>query len=436
MTQGDDMTLAVAGISHRRTTLALREQLAFSAEQLPGQLRKLSNAFSGVEIVLLSTCNRTELYMFSYQPDLEPRELLNALARQRDVDLSPMADDVYCYQGPATVRHLFRVSAGLDSMILGEAQILGQVKQAYLGASQAETTGKVLNALFQESFRVGKAVRSETRIGEGKTSVGSVAVAFAQKIFSNLAGKRVLVLGAGETAEMVVEHLFSAGLEDLLVANRSPERAAALVQRYGGEWLPLDALGKHLHRPDIIIGSTAAPRPILHEQQMRDALNRRGEQPVFILDLAVPRDVDARIGDFDNVFLYNIDDLQSVVAENLGQRETQVARAQELIELRCKDFDLFLSGLDLAPLIAELHQRGESIRGQALEQLFARETFDPEQRARIEATARQIVNQLLHDPVDEIKEVLRDGNRYFAFNFFRRIFRLGQKTPAQSSDKA
>ena len=229
-------------------------------------------------------------------------------------------------------------------------------------------------------------------------------------------------------AELVVEHLFADGLQDLLVANRSAERAEALVQRYRGEWLPLDAVGKHLHRPDIIIGSSASPHPVVSLDQMRSAQGRRGGGSAFILDLAVPRDIDARVGQFDNVFLYDIDDLQAVVGESLGRREKEVARADELIGVHCERFDLFLSGLDLQPLIAELHQRGESILAEQLSQLFQRDEFTERQRAEVEVAARRIVNQLLHDPVDEIKDVLRDGNRYFAFEFFRRVFRLGQKS--------
>lgn len=418
------ITLSATGISYRRTPIAVREQMAIATGELGAEVRALSERFPDAELALLATCNRVELYAVT--PDgTDPLAPLTELARRRGVPFDELA--TYHHRGGGAVRHLFAVAAGLDSMVLGENQILGQVKDGYLAAREAGGTGKVLNGLFQESLRVGKTVRSKTRISEGRVSVGSVAVQFARRVFADFSDKTALVLGAGETAELVVQHLFDHGLRDLLVANRSPERGSALVQRYGGQWLALGAAERQLHRAHIVVGSTASPRPIVDIEMMRAAQARRGNQPTLLLDLAVPRDLDPRIAELPGAFLYDIDDLQEVVVENLGRREAEVAAAQRIVDELGHDFERYLSTLDVEPLIAELRGRAESVRKDELRSLFNKLDLTPAQQKQVEKATQRIVNRLLHEPTAGIRQAVEPGRHYAALDVFRALFDLDQQ---------
>lgn len=388
--------LAVTGINHQRASVALRERLAVAPDDVGRELARLAAAFPGVELALLATCNRVELYAHDPQGVVDAAGPLAELARPRGVALAELP--LYSHAGAAAARHLFRVAGGLDSLVVGEHQILGQVKEAYLAAHAAQVAGPVLHALFQEALQAGKAVRAQTRIGEGRVSVASVAVELVLRVFADLSGKTALVLGAGETAELVVQHLFERGVGELIVANRSPERASTLVQRHGGEWIPLPAVERQLHRASIVIGSTASPRPVLEADVVARALARRGNAPVLLLDLAVPRDIDPKVADLPGAYLYTIDDLHEIVLENLAAREGEAARALALVDASCARFEAKRQARDARPLIAELRRRAEDVRAAELAALFAKVPLDAAARREVERATGRIVNKLLHAP--------------------------------------
>jgi glutamyl-tRNA reductase len=394
----------VSGISHHRTSIALREKLAIGADALKPTLDTLAKHYPGNELVLVATCNRVELYVAGREDPatatLEPL-IENALLDSKQLAL-------YHHEGRAAVNHLFRVAAGLDSLVVGEDQILGQLKDAYLVASELGTTGRVLNALFQAAFRVGKLVRSQTRISEGRVSVGGVAVAFAQRIFSQLESKTALVLGAGETASLVIEHLFGAGLDNLIVASRSPERAASLVAAYHGEWVPLSTIDRHFHRADIVIGSTAAPQPVASLDLVRSALMRRS-QPQLLLDLAVPRDIDPRVTELEGVFLYCIDDLQEVVVETLGLRQQEAEAAARIVEQEVSSCSRMLAEQDAGPLLTAIRARAALARDSELQALFARIELTSLEREQVERLAHRLVNHLIHPQLLVVREAAAMG---------------------------
>ncbi|MBN2307903.1 MAG: glutamyl-tRNA reductase [Candidatus Hydrogenedentes bacterium] len=421
------MSLAVVGLNHRSGSVELLERLGFSANELPRALRDLRNRADGAGVVILSTCNRVELYLHHAQMDsaslcAHARALL---AEWHAIPESEFGDALYAFHGQDAITHLFRVASSLDSLVVGESQILGQVHDAYLAARTEQATDKVMHALFQKAFSVAKAVRSRTDIGAGNISISSVAVDLAASIFMELSNKTVMVLGAGEMSELTLKSLHSRGVGSILVLNRSIERAREIAARFDGEPIAFADLDRHLHRADILISSTAAPHAILHPAQFRDALERRAQEPMFVIDIAVPRDVEPEAGDLDNLYLYNMDDLRQVVEENLSARREQAERGAAIVERGADEFAKWLRAIVAEPTIVSMARELRAIREQELEKtLAALPDLTEKQRQEVGYLTERIVNKILQSPMTQIKHEIGHHDPYTVLHLVRRLFGL------------
>jgi glutamyl-tRNA reductase len=395
------MLIAVAGMNHRSAPVEVRERVAFPPCAGRGFLRSLGEEGAVGEAVLLSTCNRTEIYAVVEDEGARSR-ILDLLAEDRGVDRESLDRDTYWLTDAEAVRHLYRVASSLDSMVVGEAQILGQVREAYRAATEEQRTGPVLNRLFHTSLRVGKKVRSETGIGDSSLSVPHVAVKLAEEVFGTLQDRRALVLGAGEMSELVIKHLKGRGVADVRIANRTPERARLLAERVGGRALPFDALPEELPDVDVVVSSTGAGEWVV-ESETVDAVLARREEPLFFIDIAVPRDVDPVVQTLGRAFVYDIDDLQAVVERNADDRGEAAEKGEAMISAAVLDFMSWLSTLHVVPLIQELRDGAEQIRRHELSRALQRMDLSPEEAEAIERMSHSLVNKLLHGPISELK---------------------------------
>jgi glutamyl-tRNA reductase len=385
------MTLTLVGLSHHVAPVELRERVTLDREAAAALARSLGDA------VCLSTCNRTELYV----DGIDEAAVLAALEQLAGESLDGV---VYRLHEDAAALHLFRVAAGLDSLVPGEGEILGQVRAAY----ESVEPGSLVDHVFRQALAVGKRVRTETAIGESPASVSSAAAALAAQVFGDLSGRSVLLIGAGRIGELAASNLASRGADIAFVANRTLETAHELAQRFGGRALTLDDLAPALGEVDVVVSSTSAPGPVLHA---RDVPGRR-RTPLFFIDIAVPRDLDAEIGRLDGCFLYDIDDLEAVVAETLAGRRAEAERAEELVAEEAERFRAWRASLDVVPAITSLRARAEEIRNAELAKLKGRVSDD--ERRTIESVTSQILNKLLHLPTIRMKEaaVSPDGAAY------------------------
>jgi glutamyl-tRNA reductase len=401
--------LLVVGVSHRTAPLEIREALAFSKERLLEALAVLRSEAGLTEVLILSTCNRVELYTRGAGP--EARDSVPAfLARFHGRSLDTLGQHIYVLEDEGAVRHAFRVAASLDSMVLGETQILGQVKEAYAQAEQAGSLGATLHALRDRSIAAARRVRRETGIGANAVSVSSVAVELAKKIFGELRGRNVLLVGAGKMSALAARQLVQAGARATVLGGRTLARADELAASLGGRAAPLEALREELARADIVISGTGAPGIVIHRQDVEHARKARGRRPLFLIDIAVPRDVDASVGKLDGVFLYDLDDLKAVADANLRERQKEATAAESLVELEVREFLAWQSALDIVPLLVELRQRGEEIRKAELAKVRTRlGTLTPAQEQAVEAATQAIVNKLLHAPTVRLKELSQNG---------------------------
>ncbi|MGA1696015.1 MAG: glutamyl-tRNA reductase, partial [Arenicellales bacterium] len=354
------MHLLTIGLNHRTAPVALRERTAFSSEQLPDAVRSLVESPEVAEATILSTCNRTEIYCRQETPAVTP--VVNWLRDYGDVPAEALSTSTYTLPGEQAVQHAFRVASGLDSMVLGEPQILGQMKSAFSAAHQAGTTGKILNRLFQHTFSVAKQIRTDTAIGANAVSVAFAAVDLAKRIFSNLSEQTVLLLGAGETIELVARHLKQTGVKHIIVANRSIERAQTLTAQLGSEAISLAEMPERLHEADIVVASTASTLPILGKGAVESALKKRRHRPMFLIDLAVPRDIEPQVDELKDVFLYTVDDLQKVVSENQAARREAAVEAEKIIDLQVVRFMHWMRSLDSIPTILSLREKIDLLR--------------------------------------------------------------------------
>ena len=395
--------LVVVGLSHHTAPLKLREKLSVEGEERDGFLRSWSGAEAG-EGVLISTCNRVELYATT--DDLvgaQKRARAMLEARLGAEERGALDEALYVHEGEDAIRHLFRVASSLDSMVVGEPQILGQVKEAFDAARSAGTLGSLLGRCFSRSFSVAKRVRTETGIAEGTVSVSSIASQLARKIFGELRGRRVLLLGAGEMGEAAARSLANTGAV-LRVVNRSPEKAMRVAAECGGEPRGYEQLAAELVKADVVISSTSSDRYVLAPDLMKQVLRGRRHRPIFLIDIAVPRDVDPRVGDMDGVFLFDVDDLQEVAQENLSQRRQSAEAAERIVEVEVAEIEAWRRTLDLTPTIVALRDRFAEIVHTELERSVRKLDLDDKSRASLERMADAMVKKLLHQPLATLKQ--------------------------------
>ena len=431
------MLVIVTGISHKTASLELRERLALDDEQSLRLARELLDEGSACEAVALSTCNRTELYLYARDSLAARQAAVAHLARQAGVDVSELEQSSYSYSGDGAIAHLFRVTSSLDSMVVGEAQIVAQMKAAYQQACEGGCTSVVFNRLFRNALEVGKRVRTETAIGERPVSISSAAVELALQVFGRFRDHTVLIVGAGETGELTATHLKAHGIEEILVTNRTLSAAEELARRVGGRAVPFEDLEGHLAAADIVISSTSAPGYVIGRDSVERALRRRHHRPVFFIDIAVPRDLDPEIGRVRNAYLYDIDDLQHVVAQNRHERDKEAARAERIVEQELANVNDWLRSLEVVPTIATLRESVEQIRRGELERLGGKISgLTDEQRAQVEMLTNSIVNKILHMPTVKMKEVAGRDQCYLYVDAVRTLFDLdgGEAAPEAPAD--
>lgn len=403
------MTLLTLGINHKTAPVAVREKVAFAPDSLPAQLRQAVASLGIEEIAILSTCNRTELYFSAKQHDTDP--LLTWLQDVHNVELGQLQTCHYAHVGEDAVQHIMRVASGLDSLILGEPQILGQMKSAYAVAKEAGTIGSELDRLFRQTFTVAKQVRTDTAIGENPVSVAYAAVNLAQRIFADLSTSRALLVGAGETIDLVARHLVDAGVKDITVANRTLERAEALAEQFGAKAILLSDIPDALYKADIVIASTASPLPILGKGAVERALKKRKHDPMFMVDIAVPRDIEAEVAELNDVYLYTVDDLKDIIEENVRQREHAAKDAEEIIEAGSADFMRQLRTLDAVNTLKAFRQHAEHIRDQELEKAVKRLSKGDDAEAVVKTLANMLTNKLIHQPTVQMREASSEGRK-------------------------
>ncbi len=422
------MNLVVVGISHHNTPVELREKLNFPFETLGEILPKFLTETHLDELVILSTCNRTEIYAVGSEILTENIiRIKQMLALYRKIPLEDFNDHLYIHHGSGAVRHLFRVSSSLDSMIIGESQITGQVKEAYDLARNVGCTGILLNGLFQQSFNVAKTIRTSTEVAKGAISVSSVAVDLAEKIFGDLRHKRVLIIGAGETGELTLKYLVQQGVRSITVANRHYERAVQLATTFHGEAIKFEDIYHYLKDVDIVLSSTSAPDVIIKKEHLLHVMPHRKYSPIFLIDIAVPRDIESQVNTVDNVFLYNIDDLEQIVKNNLQGRTKELEKCEEIVEEEQKKFLNWYSTLSITPVIRKLNDRIEQIEQQELQRVLNQiPDLTEEQKEKIKAMAQRMVGQFLHTPIENLKRHVSSGNGYSYAEVLSDLFELNK----------
>jgi glutamyl-tRNA reductase len=422
--------LLALGASHKTAPLAVRERIALTENGAEPLLRELAGHDAIGEAVALSTCNRTELYLLVRDPVEAESAVLALLARRAGIRLTELLGGVYALRNCDAARHLYRVACGLESMIVGEAEVQGQVKRAYETALAARTTGPMTNKLFRAALATGKRVRTETAISAGRASVASVAVDAAREALGDLAQRHVVIIGAGETAELTAQALHDHGVSTMFVANRRRDRAIALAQRFGGASGSFDSLPSELARADIVISSTSSPHALLGAEEL--AVVRRG-RPLLLVDLAVPRDIDPDCGELPGVTLLDMDGLQAQVARHISVRRAEARRAEGIVEEEIQAFAGWLGSLEVMPTVSALRARGDDVVEQLLAENESRwEALTERDRKRVEALARAVANRLLHEPTLRVKGMDSD-RRHARLQLLREIFGL-EEAPAEAAE--
>ncbi len=429
--------LKVIGLNHNTAPAEVRERFVFDAAQTQHALAALTRG-GETEAVLLSTCNRTEVYLSVPDPGASERAA-NVLAEHAGIPAEQVTEYLYALEDRAAVEHLFRVVSSLDSMILGEPQIQGQVKVAYeraaaAGNGGARVVGPLLSRLFQHALAVGGKVRSETHLGAGAASIPSAATELARKIFGPLRGRTALVLGAGEMSELSLECLLGEGARGTVVASRSEARARALAQRLGASFSRFEDFARALRTADIVVSATAAPHAVVTRDLVLQSMPEGPDHPLLIVDIALPRDVEPGVGDIPNIFLYQIDDLKQIVEDNLERRQKEIPRAERIVEAGVAEFWAWHSARDVVPLIRELRGRGEALRAAELERAMRRlRHLPPEDLAAVEALSRQLLNKVLHSPTARLREAASSGRALDVMAAVRYLFEL-DANPSEPQD--
>jgi glutamyl-tRNA reductase len=425
--------LLALGVSHKTAPVAVRERLALPEGRATAVLGELTAHDAIHEAVAISTCNRTELYLVAADTVEAESAALGILARQAEIRPTELTGSLYSKRGSQAVRHLFGVAAGLDSMIVGEAEIQGQVKRAYELALVEGSTGPIMNRLFPHALAAGKRVRTETGVGRSRVSVSTVAVELAAEMLGDLSTRRVLVIGAGENGELTARALRERGVHTVFVANRHYNRAIGLAQRFEGAAVRFEALPAELGRADIVVSCTSSPHQILGREELEEV---SGDRQLVVIDIAVPRDVDPRVRDLRGVTLYDMDDLQRAVARNLDVRQAEAARARTVVDEENERFERWLGSLDVVPTISSLRARGDAIVEQVLRENESRwESLSESDRDRLRVMARAVVGRLLHEPTLRLKEAAGENTAYVKVQALRELFGLDEGAPRLDGER-
>jgi len=428
------MHLTLVGLSHRTAPVEIREKLTFPANRQEEALSLLTSTSSVAEAVIVSTCNRTEIYAVTASDCDGPGAIIDFVCDYHGLDRHELVRYLYISEGEAVIRHLFRVVASLDSMVLGEAQILGQVKEAYDASFVNGGSARVFNKLFRQSFEVGKRVRTETEIGENAVSISYAAVELAKKVFDSLEGRTILVLGAGKMSELTAKHLVSNGVKKVLVANRTFERAQELADKFDGEAILYEHLFERMAEADILISSTAATHYVVTKDKVAAARRGRRGSPLFLIDIAVPRDIDPTVNDLADVYLYDIDDLSGVVSQNLDERMREAERAEVIIAEEMLEFERWLESLEVVPTVAAIRAKAELIRQTEFEKAIRRLGGLSEKELKtVEALTSSIVNKMLHDPTQRLKDVAAEKDGYAHVESARYLYGLDTTSQGKGS---
>jgi glutamyl-tRNA reductase len=431
------MHLFLLGVSHRTAPVDLRERLDFSSRDLSAAAEAVAARPSIREAVVLSTCNRSELYVATTDPARARDELVSFISEYHHVSVPTFQPHLFALENSAAVAHLFRVAAGLDSLVVGEPQILGQVKEGYQTSAARRCVGPVLSNVFRWSFGVGKRVRTETALGEGAVSVSYAAVALARKIFGRLTGRRVLVVGAGEISSLTAQHLRTHGVGEIVITSRTHAHAEELAAMVAGLAVPWEGMVNALGSADIVITATGSQRPIITRAQLEAAQGHRRSTPLFIIDIAVPRDVDAAVGEIEQVFLYNIDDLHIIVEENLSRRAAEVERAESIVNDEVTKFMGWQRSRSAVPTVVALRQRFESIRRSELQRLEGKlGALSPDARARVDEVTRLIVEKLLLEPTEQLKALPDEETQAAYTEAVNRLFRLQEEDASEPAKRS
>jgi glutamyl-tRNA reductase len=395
--------IMILGVNHKTAPVEIRERLAFAND--PGTpYRELSVIPGCDEFCFLSTCNRVEVIFVSSTPEQTERKIRDFLFN-KSMTYEEAGKYVYLHQGEAAIEHLFRVGASLDSMIVGEPQILGQLKQAYRDATEQDSTGMILNRMMHKAFSVAKRIRTETEIGSSAVSISYAAVELAKKIFGNLKNKRAMLVGAGEMAELAAQHLMNQGIAEVIVANRTFERAVNLARCFNGKPVSLEELIPQLEQVDILISSTGSPDIILHSSDVKPLMRQRRNSPLFLIDIAVPRDLDPKLNDLENVYLYGIDDLNQVVDINKAERDKEALRAERIVSEETLKFMLWLGSMEVTPTIVAIREKADAIRKAELERtLSGMNSLSDKERKSIDKMTSAMMNKILHHPIVYLKK--------------------------------
>lgn len=421
------MKIIVVGLSHHTAPVTLREKVSETFDEQDQALHQLIALESLKESLLVSTCNRLELYAVCSEPETGIQAIQTWLAQRHGLDPVELTPHLYAHQDAKAIRHGFRVAASLDSLVVGEAQILGQMKQAFQEATEAGTAGRILQKFFQHQFQVAKKVRTQTGIARHPVSIASVAVNLARRIFGQLRGHTCLLIGAGEMVELAAQHLVSQGVS-ILVVNRTLDRAIHLANRYQGEGFDLTQLPAQLQRADIILSSTGASGLIVQADAVKSALKKRRQRPQFYIDIAVPRDLDPAIGQIENAFLYDIDDLKQIVDDNKDGRSREIDGAEQIVQEEAAAFLRWQESLSVVPTVVALREKMERLRDAELARL-QREWPDlkEEEKKKLEAFSRLLVNKMLHPPLTRLRQMASEPDSELYVDTTRKLFELDRK---------
>ena len=419
------MNIIVVGLSHKTATVEVREKVAFSPNEIEKPLGQLVRLEGIIEGVIVSTCNRVEIYATTRDIAGGIARLKRFLADYHHLPFESLEPHLYSYHAEAAIRHVFRVASSLDSMIVGEPQILGQIKTSYGYAAEYKSSGIILNRFLHKAFSVAKRVRTETRIASSAVSVAFAAVELAKKILGGLSDKTVMLIGAGEMCELAAKHFLNSGAKGVLVTNRTFERAERLAEEFAGEAIRFESLFEHLHRADIVLSSTGAPHCIIGPKEAEDAVKRRRSKPIFFIDIAVPRDIDPKVDDVENAYLFTVDHLQEIVQANLAQRNREAEIAEEIINQEIGQFHKWLSTLEVTPAIVSLRKRFDEVRRSELDKTISGwKDLTPDTEKRLEALTLAMMNKLLHAPTSVLKKAGQGGRVDLYVDALRQLFEL------------